>query len=76
MAFGKTHDLERLVSLAASVDGGFETLADAAETLAPFAVEIRYPGDWDELSRDEYSEVKDAAKEIVAFTADRIDAEG
>ncbi len=75
IVFGKTHDLERLVSLAASIEDGFNPLGDAAATLAPFAVEIRYPGDWDELSRDEYDEAKDAAREIIAFATQRIDQE-
>jgi len=36
-------------------------------------VEIRYPGDWDDLTRDEYSEVKRAAEKMVAFVTERIE---
>lgn len=72
LAFGKTHDLERLVRLAASIDDEFRTLSDSAEHLAPFAVEIRYPGDWDELSTAEYEEIKEAAEQIVEFVTERI----
>lgn len=70
LAFGKTHDLERLVRLAATIDDEFGTLSDSA--LAPFAVEIRYPGDWDELSKDEYKEIKEAAEQLVEFVMERI----
>ena len=66
------HDLSKLLALAGTIAVGFSQLANAAETLAPFAVEIRYPGDWDDLTRDEYSEVKRAAEEIVEFVTERL----
>ncbi|MFA5844787.1 MAG: HEPN domain-containing protein [Coriobacteriia bacterium] len=71
-AFKKTHQLDKLLSLAATVDVDFDSLADAAETLAPFAVEIRYPGDWGEISREEYDEAKQAAEEIAGFVMERM----
>lgn len=64
VAFKKTHHLDRLLGLAATVDPKFDSLAEAAETLAPFAVEVRYPGDWGVLSEDEYAEAKQAADHI------------
>ena len=65
--FANIHDLSRLITLASAIDADFDQLAEAAETLAPFAVAIRYPGDWDDLTRDEYAEVKRAAERIVEF---------
>jgi len=71
--FANIHDLSKLLALAGSIDVGFDRLADAAETLAPFAVEIRHPGDWDDLTRDEYAEVKLAAEEMVEFVTERVE---
>ena len=73
LRFANIHDLNKLLSLAESVEAGFDALADDAETLAPFAVEIRYPGDWDDLTRDEYSEVKRAAEELIELVAERME---
>jgi len=70
--FASIHDVSKLLALAGTIEVGFSQLANAAETLAPFAVEIRYPGDWDDLTRDEYSEVKRAAEEIVEFARERL----
>ncbi|MBN1461571.1 MAG: HEPN domain-containing protein [Armatimonadetes bacterium] len=64
--FKKTHDLSRLLGLAAETAPVFSELESLAATLAPFAVEIRYPGDWDDLTAEEYAEVKDASTTIVA----------
>jgi HEPN domain-containing protein len=71
--FANVHDLSKLLALAESVEAGFHALADDADALAPFAVEIRYPGDWGDLTRDEYSEVKHAADEIVEFVSHRME---
>jgi HEPN domain-containing protein len=40
----RTHDLERLLGLAARLDSGFAALVDAAEALNPYATAFRYPG--------------------------------
>ncbi|MEI6450755.1 MAG: HEPN domain-containing protein [Actinomycetes bacterium] len=73
--FANIHDLSKLLALAETIEVDFSQLADAAETLAPCAVEIRYPGDWDDLTRDEYSEVKHAAEEIVELVTERIETD-
>jgi HEPN domain-containing protein len=41
--FEKTHDIEVLVDLAAELDSSFRQLADAADTLTPYATRFRYP---------------------------------
>lgn len=76
MRFASIHDLSRLLTLACDLDAGFDGLADAAETLAPFAVEIRYPGEWDDLTRGEYEEVKRASGEIIEFVSHRLEGAG
>jgi len=73
VSFKKTHHLDQLLSRAAGVDAGFGSLDDAAEALAPFAVEIRYPGDWSELTAEEYLEAKHAATGIITFVMQRLD---
>jgi len=73
--FANIHDLSKLLALAGTIEVGIDQLANSAETLAPFAVEIRYPGDWDDITRDEYSEVKRAAEEIVAFVTEHLETD-
>ena len=64
----------RLIPLALHErDPQFDSLAVAAETLAPFAVEVRYPGDWGALSQDEYAEAKQAAEDIKGLTMELMD---
>ena len=59
--FPKTHDIERLLELCASIDPeAAEVLASAAE-LTPYGVEYRYPG--------EYPPVSEAAAELSLATA-------
>jgi hypothetical protein len=40
------------------------------------AAERLEPGDWDDLTRDEYVEVKCAAEEIVQFVSERLETDG
>ena len=41
--YEKTHDIEVLIDLAGEVDSSFSKLADAADTLTPYATRFRYP---------------------------------
>lgn len=54
--FPKTHDIEELISRASKLNPDFQPLAEAAETLTPYASAFRYPGGWDEpmSSRSEF----------------------
>lgn len=48
--FPKTHDIGKLIALAADVVPGLpETLAEA-NTLTPFGVDFRYPGDYPDVT--------------------------
>ena len=51
--FEKVHSLTYLLELCEALEAEFGTLRNAAAELAPFAVEIRYPGDLTELSAEE-----------------------
>ncbi len=65
----RTHDVERLVTLASRYERGFDAFGDAAITLTPYATAYRYPGDIAELkpSRDEFNEALDAASRVLSF---------
>ena len=41
--YAKTHDIEVLVDLAGELDPSFDSLADAADALTPYATRFRYP---------------------------------
>lgn len=70
--FKKTHDLSRLLALTAGIDPGFRELGSCASTLAPFAVEVRYPGDWDDVTAEEYAEIEEASATIVSRVEEHI----
>jgi HEPN domain-containing protein len=44
IAFGKTHDLEKLLSLALTVEPAWSVLGEDLSFLTDFAVDYRYPG--------------------------------
>ncbi len=58
--FPKSHDLIRLLDLAASIDGSLEFVRDIIKPLNDYAVDIRYPGE--EPNR---IEAKDALKRVI-----------
>jgi HEPN domain-containing protein len=60
--FPKTHSISRLLDLVSSVDGTLAASLDQAESLTPFGVEIRYPGDFPELLHGQEREVFAAAR--------------
>lgn len=41
--FAKTHDLDQLVALCATLDPSFSRLSEAAAVLTPYAIAFRYP---------------------------------
>jgi len=51
--FPKTHDIKRLVELAASCDRALAEDLNEAEALTPYAVEYRYPGEYPPLTSDD-----------------------
>lgn len=73
--FEKIHDLRLLVQRAAAFDVAFNQLADAAETLTPYAVAFRYPGDVLEPARGDAEEALRLAKSVLNFVLQRMPAE-
>lgn len=65
----RSHDVERLVELAAAYDARFAAWEDAAITLTPYATAYRYPGEAATLEpgRAEFDEALRLAADIVKF---------
>ena len=51
--FPKTHDLEQLVDLVASVNGPLSEALRPAASLNPYSVEVRYPSESPALTQEE-----------------------
>jgi HEPN domain-containing protein len=66
----RTHDVERLITLAARYDEGYSKWIDVGITLTPFATAYRYPGESSALEpgRDEFDEALQHARDLVVFT--------
>ena len=65
----RSHDLERLVDLAAGFEASFRMHEDAAIILTPYATAYRYPGESATLepSRAEFDEALKLSEEIFSF---------
>ncbi len=51
--FPRTHDIDRLVDLVRTVDPGLGLIVEGAAILTPYGVEVRYPADLPEPTREE-----------------------
>ena len=65
----KTHDVERLIKLAAIHEPRFAEWLDEAEIITPYATRFRYPLDGVpmEPSRSEFDEALDATQRLLTF---------
>lgn len=70
-----THNLADLVAICMNVDPTFAVIQRKAETLTPFAVEIRYPDDFYMPTRQEAEQAFAIALEIKVFISARIDGD-
>lgn len=71
--FQRTHDLVQLMHLCRTLDATFQQLLPAAEALAPYAIEPRYPGE--EHSDPTVREMEDARRDaqlVVDFVLQRV----
>jgi HEPN domain-containing protein len=70
----RTHDVSRLIELAAEYDSEFLQQEDGAIILTPYATAYRYPGETAALepSRDEFDEAVRFADEILQFVLSKI----
>jgi HEPN domain-containing protein len=73
----RSHDVERLVELAASFEASFKSYEDAAITLTPYATAYRYPGESNTLepSRAEFEEALKLATGLVTFVISLLPSE-
>lgn len=65
--FEKVHSLTYLLDLCEVEERGFTSWRDKAEILAPFAVEIRYPGEVMKVSQEEAQEALAIAEAVWDF---------
>jgi len=59
----RTHDLRRLIQLAAPQAPGLDALSDRADALSRAAIETRYPDNWREVSDIEMQQMVTLADE-------------
>jgi len=73
----RSHDVERLVELAAAYEPGFARWEDAAITLTPYATAYHYPGESATLepSRTEFDQALELATNFVTFVLTLLPAE-
>ena len=65
--FEKSHSMTYLINLCIKAETTFTEIQEQAETLTPFAVEVRYPGASVKPSSEEAEEALSAAKTIRDF---------
>ena len=75
IAFGKTHDLTAIGGLCVGQDPSLEPLCRKAERLSVFAWVFRYPGDPEELTREEAEGALRLAHEVCEALISRLPAE-
>jgi HEPN domain-containing protein len=65
----RTHDVERLVTIAATYDQRFGHWTESGVLLSPYATAYRYPGEGSDLepTRAEFDEALSVATEFVSF---------
>jgi len=62
--FPKTHDIGKLITLAADVDVDLPDALGEAETLTPFGVDLRYPGDYADVTSEDAQNALAVAKRV------------
>ena len=73
--FERVHSLVYLMDLCEVEEPGFASLREETESLAPFAVEIRYPGDAPEISLEEARKALAGAEAVWEFVRDLLPRE-
>jgi HEPN domain-containing protein len=65
----RTHDVERLITLASRYEPGYSAWIDAGIILTPYATAYRYPGESSVLepSREEFEEANHYAADLVQY---------
>lgn len=73
--FEKVHSLVYLMDLCEAEEPAFASLREETESLSPYAVEIRYPGDVPEISLEEARQALAAAEAVWNFVLDLLPRE-
>lgn len=73
VAFPRTHVLETLLDLLKAVGVDVPLAVDEAFVLTQYAVETRYPGDWEPVGREEAVAAIEKAEEVLGWVTSRID---
>jgi HEPN domain-containing protein len=68
----RTHDLRRLVQLAAPSATELSGMADSADVLTEHAVSMRYPDEWREIEAEEVQAVIAVARKFAAILLPRM----
>ena len=68
----KIHILENLLDVCNKYEQNFETLREKCEYLTPFAVQIRYPDSFYDITDVESSKALEYAKIIIDFVNDKM----
>lgn len=70
--FTKTHQIMELLQLCASVDSSFPDQLQVADNLTDYAVEIRYPDVWLELTIEDAKKAFEMALKVKQFVLKRL----
>lgn len=70
--FPKTHSMIALINLCATKDASFKEIADEADSLTDYAVEIRYPDDWYEPTPEETQKAFADTLKIKKFVLEKL----
>ena len=72
--FPKTHSVAVLLQLAQKLEVVPDGIRDATE-LTDYAVQVRYPGDYYPVEKDEYDRAVEIAGRVVEWVAELLEAE-
>lgn len=70
--FPKTHDIGKLTTLAADVDADLPAAVGEAESLTPFGVDLRYPGEYADVTPEDAQNAVALAKRVRDEIRDRL----
>jgi HEPN domain-containing protein len=68
----KTHSLPRLVEMCGDLDKDFEKLKETSIELTDYAVVVRYPDDWRDITVEETESAAKRAKAAMEFVRSKL----
>lgn len=72
ISFPLTHDIEALLEIADQGDLAIPIELQDAGWLTPYAVETRYPGDWQEITESEVNEALELAEKTLEWAKEAV----